>query len=90
MGARGDAPSDQGARRGGRTLAVGILHVEEEGATRIVDGNWRLKGKRSKRITEGSRLILESTFSASQFENKVSAEGAGKSRGCCLWVAVVE
>ena len=41
-------------------------------------------------VTGWSCLILESTFTASQFEKQVSVEGVGKSRGCCWWVAVVE
>lgn len=36
---KGDASSDQTARRGGETLTVGIIKVEEEGTTEIVDGN---------------------------------------------------
>lgn len=41
-------------------------------------------------MTERSSLILESTSTASQFDSKVSVEGAGRSRGCCLWIAVVQ
>ena len=45
---KGDASSDQAARRGGRTLVVGILRVEDEGGTETVDGNGRLKARRSR------------------------------------------
>ena len=34
-----DASRDQTARRGGKTLTVGIIEVEEEGETATVDGN---------------------------------------------------
>jgi len=45
---KGDASSDQAAQRGGRTLVVGILRVEEQGGTKTVDGNGRLKARRSR------------------------------------------
>ena len=43
-----DASSDETARSGGKTLTVGIVKVEEEGGTEIVDGNGRLKAGGSK------------------------------------------
>ena len=45
---KSDASSDQAARSGGRMLVVGILRVEEERGTETVDGNGRLKGRRSR------------------------------------------
>lgn len=55
---KGDASSDQPAQRRGETLTVGIIRVEEEGETGIVDGNGRLKARRSKSVCHDSEILV--------------------------------
>lgn len=73
-------------------FTVGIIRVERRGEPNLCMAMEGLNPGEAAElaIPERSQLMPGSAFAASEPDNKVSAEGAGKSRGCCLWAAVVE